>query len=179
MKYYSTQIFVYDSCLQKSLFPPTANRHRLDMLYACLLPAKAYLDLMLEQPISTYLGLSIIGLSQLGHALSTLIKLSYADEDGWVLADMRPDIDLPGYLDRFAALFEQAGDSIDSIQPAPCKIAYPTGCSRAMRRVRTAYDAKIAAESDGFPALGDADLDALSFEHFDDAYWESVIGNFA
>jgi hypothetical protein len=185
MKYRSAEIFLFDSCIQKHLFPTASSSQRLDMLYACLLSAKQFLDFMLEQPQANYLGYSVINCSQIGHALSTLIKLCFVEEEGWNLANVRETINLQFYFNQFIANFERAGEAIDRLQLTPCKASFPTGCSRAMRRVLTACEQKIAAESgtarfqeqSGYVPL-DEPLPNISYDHFDDTYWEAIIGDF-
>lgn len=155
------------------------------MLYVCLLSAKTFLDLMLENPLSCYFGYSIINLSQIGHALSTLVKLSFVEEDGWNLTNVRETINLRSYFNRFIARFEEAGAVIDKAQLTACKISFPTGCSRAMRRVLAACEAKLASETAEVGFQGDASystmdemLSAAAQENFDDAYWEAIIAGF-
>jgi hypothetical protein len=185
MKYHSCEIFLYDPCLQKHLFPPSSNSLRLDMLYACLLSAKTFLDLILEQPLSIFFGLSIPSLSQMGHAISTLVKLSFVEEDGWNLANVRDSINLGFYIGQFVASFEKAGALIDKAQSTPCKVSFPTGCSVAMRRVLAACEAKIAGESEpvgfqgqpGYSAMDETLSAGAAFERIDDAYWEAIIGD--
>jgi hypothetical protein len=185
MKYHSCEVFLYDPCLQKHLFPPSSNSLRLDMLYACLLSAKNFLNLVLEQPLSIFFGLSILSLSQMGHAISTLAKLAFVEEDGWNLANVRETINLRSYFNQFVASFEKAGTIIDKAQSTPCKVSFPTGCSMALRRVLAACEAKIAAESEpvgfqgqaGYSALDETLSLAVAFENIDDAYWEAIIGD--
>ncbi|KIN04362.1 hypothetical protein OIDMADRAFT_176791 [Oidiodendron maius Zn] len=185
MKYRSTEIFLYDSCIQKHLFPTTGCSQRLDMLYSCLLTAKQFLDLVLEQPRRNYLGYNVINCSQIGHACSTLIKLSFVEEDGWNLGNVRETINLPFYLNQFITNFEAAGETIDRVQLTPCKASFPTGCSRAMRRVLAACEQKYAAESgaatfqeqQAYVPL-DEPLPNISYDHFDNAYWEALISDF-
>lgn len=186
IKYHSTEILLYDACIQKHLFPAASNPHRLDMLYACLLAAKTFVNLMLEQPPADYFGYSQINLSQIGHGLSTLIKLCFVEEDGWNLTNVRETINLHSCFGQIITHFERAGEAIDRLQVAPCKASLPTGCSRAMRRVLVACEVKFAAESEpaGFQAQQpdyaamEEPLPNISYDHFDDAYWEAIISDF-
>jgi hypothetical protein len=190
MNYHSTEIFIYDSCIQKHLFPAGSSSHRLDMLYSCLLAAKGFLDLLLAQPQSNYLGYSIINCSQIGLSLSTLIKLAFVEEEGWNLPNVRETINLQFYFNQFISNFERAGEAIDRMQLNTCKASFPTGCSRALRRVLVACEAKLAAESDaagsdavafqgqaGYVPL-DESLPNITYDHLDDDYWEAIISDF-
>lgn len=113
------------------------------MLYACLLSAKSLLDLFLAEPSSSYFGFSIANLAQLGHACSTLFKLSLVEEIGWDIVYVRQTANIAAYLEQLALRFEQAGTAIDHAQRSPSKESFPTGLGRAMRRMKEFYEAKI------------------------------------
>jgi hypothetical protein len=156
------------------------------MLYACLLAAQGFLDRTIELPETNFLGYSVTNCAQIGHALSTLIKLSFVDEEGWNLPNVRETINVHSYFSHFITGFEQAGQAIDRLQQRPCRASFPTGCSRAIRRVMMAYNAKLAAQStpEGAQAQQavyvplDDPLPNISYEQFDDAYWEAIINDF-
>lgn len=154
------------------------------MLYACLLSTKSFLDHTLEQPETNFLGYSLVNCSQIGHALSTIIKLSFVEEEGWNLPNVRETINLQSYFNQFILNFERAGETLDKMQQTPCKPSFHTGCSRAMRRVLMACETKIAAESEpvgfqgqhGYTHLDDPLMD-LPYGQFEDAYWDAIISD--
>lgn len=161
------------------------------MLYACLMSAKHLLDTLYALPLSSYYGFSIITLSQLGYGLSTAFKLCFLEVTGWDLPHVRSTVNLGHYFDHFVSNLERVGAQIDSSQPAPTKIAFCTGCARAMRRVKGWYDARLAAETaervqQQEEQTGLAGLeDVMSGENFcwDEAFfnngdWEDFIGDF-
>lgn len=145
---------------------------------------------MIELPESNFLGYSVINCAQIGHAISTLIRLSFVEEEGWNIANVRETINLNFYVNHFITGFERAGQAIDRMQQSPCKASFHTGCSRAMRRVLMAYNAKLAAQSGPEGAQSqqmqqavyvppDDPLLNISYEQFDDAYWEAIINDFS
>jgi hypothetical protein len=87
--YHAAEVSIYEPSLHRALFPANLNPLRLDMMYSCLLSAKALLEHLLTIPMTSYYGLSIIGLSQLGYGLSTMTKLSLIEVPGWDNAHVR------------------------------------------------------------------------------------------
>jgi hypothetical protein len=187
--YYSAELFIHEPSLYRSLFPPNLNSQRLDMLYACLISAKSLLDILLALPLSSYYGFSIITLSQLGYGLSTVFKLSFIEVPGWDLTHVRSTVNLLQYFEHFISNFEQVGAQIDNSQPTLAKIAFCTGCSRAMGRVKGWYEARLAAETEekqqeeqtGLTGIDDI-LGAENFNYWDEAFfkedWEQIMGDF-
>lgn len=158
------------------------------MLYTCLMSAKSLLDVFMTLPRSSYYGMSIIALAQLGHVLSTVFKLCFIDVPGWDLAHVRTTINLLHYFEHFIAQFGQVGAQIDSQQP-PGKRSFPTGCSLAMGRVKGWYESKIAAETEkeqqdeltGLTCMEDI-LSGEKVDYLNDAYfmgdWQEIMGEF-
>lgn len=154
------------------------------MLYACLLSAKSLLDVFVAQPLSAYFGFSITNLAQIGHACSTLFKLSLVEEMGWDLVHVRQTVNLSAYLDQLVSNFEQAGAAIDNCQRAPSKESFPTGCARAMGRTKAWYEAKVASESESeghqrqpsFTGIDDM-LNGNGFDYLDDSYWQEIMAD--
>ncbi|KAH8654456.1 hypothetical protein BGZ60DRAFT_154530 [Tricladium varicosporioides] len=191
MAYHSAHIFLYESSLAASAFPSNpipGTTPRLDMLYPCLMSTKAVLIPFLSLEQSSYRRFSLLQLSHLGHALSTLFKLSLIDEPGWDLGDVRRTASVTEYFDTLIAHFERAGKEIDSIQREPARDCFATGCARAMRRVKAVYEAKAAGTqiaggenpcSHGQinAAAIDANLTAEQFDWIDDAYWQELMND--
>ncbi|TVY78222.1 Transcriptional regulator WAR1 [Lachnellula suecica] len=190
MNYHSTEIFLYEPCLQQhpiAIGFTMGDPQRIDMLHACFVSAKSLLDIFLGQPLSVYSSITVLELSHIGQGLVTFFKLSMVDEPGWDLAYVRKIIGAGEYWDRLISNFEQVGAVIDQSQPEPCRNSFPTGCSNAMRKIKGVYEAKIAAETaqnvsdEQAVSLG---LDAMIYgdqiDWMDDVYWEEMLndGNF-
>ncbi|KAF4615887.1 hypothetical protein G7Y89_g15228 [Cudoniella acicularis] len=190
MSYHTSMVFLYESSIQPSSFPtnPTSFNYtspRLDMLFICLQSCKSVLDLCLAEPLSSFRRLSSIQLSHVGHAISALFKLSLVEEPGWDLAEIRKTANVLEYFDRFIANFEQAGKEIDTMQRETCRDCFPTGCSRAMRRVKGVYESRAAAGGQ----LGDIGIEELAtlpppdgtfpeqFDWVDDVYWQELLND--
>jgi hypothetical protein len=151
--------------------------------------AKSLLDNLYALPLSSYYGFSIITLSQLGYGLSTVFKLSFIEDPGWDLAHVRSTANLGQYFEHFIANFEQVGAQIDNSQPIPAKIAFCTGCSRAVGRIKGWYETRLAAETEekqqeeqpGLTGLDDI-LGGENFQYWDQAFfqgdWEEIMGDF-
>jgi len=86
-------------------------------------------------------------LAHVGHSCSTLLKLSLVKAPGWDLAHVRQTVNAEYYFEEIALKFLQAGNAIDQIQNRACSESFPTGCGRAMMRVKAWYEAKISAEA--------------------------------
>jgi hypothetical protein len=189
--YHCAETFFYESSLHRSLFPTNLNSQRLDMLYACLISAKSFLDIYLTLPLSSYYGMSIVTLAQLGHALSTLFKLLFVDVPGWDLAHVRETANLLHYFEHIIGRFEQVGAQIDNSQATPAKRSFCSGGALAMGRVKGWYEARIAAETEkrqqeeqaGLRGLEDF-LSGEKFDYLDEAYlmgdwkWDEIVGDF-
>ena len=155
------------------------------MLYSCLLATKTLFEIFLAQSLASYCGFSIIHLAQIGHGLSTLFKLSLIEDVGWDLAHVRETVNLQYYFDRLIARFEEAGAAIDQCQKPPCREAFATGCSRAMRRIKGWYEAKVAADTVQESGQEQGNLMNMDdvcisggFDYLDDAYWQDVLDDF-
>ena len=157
-------------------------------MYACLLSAQSVLDGYLALPIASYYGLSTINFAHIGHAIYTLFRLSFDEETGWDLAHVRETVDLPIYFDRFSSRFEQVGSAIDKVQRSGSKTCFPTKLVKQMIKIKGIYQAKLAGNSEQLGVQGQALYsestvgDAFTgpgFEcYLDDAYWESIMGDF-
>ena len=91
---------------------------------------------------------------------------------------MRKTISTCDYIDRLINALEQVGSFIDQSQPEPCRNSFPTGCANAMRRIKGAYEAKIAAEqardSVVFEGIG---MPGDQMDWLDDAYWQELLND--
>jgi len=186
LNFYDSNVFLYGISLQEALFPETAPNQRLDLFYACLISCQTLLNKFVEMPVSEYFGFSLMDLSHVGHSCSTLLKLSLVKEAGWDLVHVRQTVNAEYYFEQIALKFIQAGNAIDQIQNRVCSESFPTGCGRAIMRVKAWYEAKISAEAAqdplvpqdeaGIPGVGDnMTMDQMML---DDADWlEFVMGN--
>jgi hypothetical protein len=184
MTYYSAEIFLYESSLYVLSTPSTLTSQRIDMLYACLLSTKSLLDVIIAQPLSSYFGFSVTNLAEMGHACSTLFKLSLVEQAGWDLTHVRQTVNLVAYFDQLISNFEEAGATIDRAQRSPSKESFPTGCSRAMGRVKGWYEAKLALdlETQGHqnPTSVTGVDDMMNwngFDYLDDSYWQEIMAD--
>jgi len=66
--------------------------------------AKSLLDCLFTAPDSLLHHLSITNMSQLGHGMSTLFKLSFLEATGWDVAAVRETVDLANYFDQIVSL---------------------------------------------------------------------------
>lgn len=184
MSYHSAEIFLYEPSIHPSpshTTPTPFPSQRLDSLYACLLSAKSLLDIYTAQPLSAYSSLTVISLAQLGHACSTLFKLSLVDCPGWDLGHVRSTVNLGAYFSLLGGMFERAGEMIDGVQGVGCRESFPTGCARAMGRVKAWYEAKVegGVEVEGVGWADDAGGMGMGmgFGYLDDLYWQEVMAD--
>lgn len=98
-------------------------------------------------PVSAYFGFTLMELAHIGYVCSTLLKLSLVEEEGWDLVHVRETVNVQFYFDQLSSKFIQAGNSIDRIQNQVCAESFPTGCSRAILKVKAWYEAKLAGEA--------------------------------
>jgi hypothetical protein len=180
--YYCAELALLEPSLQKSFFPTTlgaGNSQRLDMLYTCLTSTKLFLDYCLNEPLAAYFTFCGVDLTQLGHGLSILFKLSLVDEVGWDLVNVRQTVNFASYFEKFYTNFEQVGIAIDQNQPSPCNDSFHTGCARKMKKAKGWFDAKVAAEvqSSGFQDMAAfLDMeDVLNSGYFNDSFWEELM----
>lgn len=93
-------------------------------------------------------------------------------------------MDLPYYFEQMISKFEAVGQNLKDLQPRATKDNFPTGCARAMRRVKTWYEASIATEAqtsenatkeqDSLMADG---LLVGHFDYFNEAYWLELMND--
>jgi hypothetical protein len=174
------------------MFPGNLNTQRLDMLYASLMSAKSFLDVFLTLPVSLCNSMSIVTLSQLGHAMSIAFKLSFIEVPGWDIAHVRSTVDMNSYFEQLISRFEQAGAQVDNSQAVPAKRSFCSGGALALGRVKGWYDARVAADAEkgrqeelqtGLTGMEDL-LSGEKFDDFDDMYllgdwkWEDIMGDF-
>jgi hypothetical protein len=174
MCYNSAEVLLYEPSLYKSLLnPKDAVSQRLDMLYGCLLASQKLLDGYVAMSPSEYYGFSIVDLAHLGRGLTTLLRLSLLDENGWDKHHVRQTADLIYYFDHVGGIFEQVGSTMDQGQRKKVRDSFPTGCARAMKRVKVWYESKIALEADSRIVTEEIPLESMEFDftsdHFD--YW--------
>jgi hypothetical protein len=177
-------VFLYGISLQKPHFASeTGPAHRLDLLYSCLLSCQTLLNEFVDMPISAYFGFSLVDLAHIGHACSTLLKLSLVEEPGWDLVHVRQTVNAQYYFDQIAAKFIQAGNAIDQIQDRICNESFPTGCGRAMLKVKGWYEARLSPETIQDPPISQDETnllgmgDTLSVDQMmlDDADWVDFV----
>lgn len=189
MTFHSAEAFLSEPSIQIGAMPLKlggGNAQRLDMLYACLMAAQALLNHIVSQPVSSFRSFSIIQLAFTGVGLSTLFKLSIAEEQGWNLSDVRKTVNISEYFHQFIGKFEQAGVILDGMQIAPSsRHCFATGCAKAMRRVLTFYETKLAAvtgiQPSQEPQLGtgmEGVIGGEQFDWIDDVYWQEISGDF-
>ena len=135
--------------------------------------------------------MSMIALSQMKHAISTALKLSFIEVPGWDLTQVRATLDLGEYFDQLINRFSQAGAEIDRCQAIPVKRNLLVGGSLGLARIKGWYDAKISTEADkgqqeeqaGLAGMEDI-LSGEKFDYFDetsliaDWQWEEIMGDF-
>jgi hypothetical protein len=187
MGLHDSNVFLYGIGLQKHLFPETGPAQRLDLLYACLMSCQTVLNQFVNMPVSAYFGFSLFELAHIGHSCSTLLKLSLVEEPGWDLTHVRQTVNAEYYLDQISSQLIQAGNAIDQIQSRVCSESFPTGCGRAMLRVKAWYEMKISSEEilqnppvpqDQTNMIGMGDTLSIDQMMLDDADWvEFVMGS--
>ena len=159
------------------------------MLYACLISTKNLLDHYISQPDAVFLAHCCIDLAHMGFGISTLMRLTLAEEVGWDLAEVRQTANITFYFDRFIQQLEDAGKTIDQQQTAPCRQSFPTGCAKAMKRVAMWYDTVVPRGSgEQIVAAEQQELFSLGMEvgglfgddvsgYLNDTYWLEFMGS--
>ncbi|RDL32382.1 uncharacterized protein BP5553_08838 [Venustampulla echinocandica] len=157
MNYRGIEIFLYKPALHSnpiSIGFNTGNSQRMDMLHSCLVSAKSLLDPNLEQPLSVYNPPP----PDLTYVLKTISTYDY--------------------FDRIIANLDKVGALIDQSLLELCRNPFPTGCANAMRRIKSVYEAKVAAEqarnSVVFEGVG---INGDQMDWLDDAYWQELLND--
>jgi hypothetical protein len=124
--------------------------------------------------------------------MSTLLKLTLIEEPGWDLVEVRRTANLADYLEKFITKLEEAGAIIDGYQLVPSRQSFPTGCSKAMGRVKTWYDTLVpkfppageqhVQEQEQFVGMGmgmgmESLISDNISDYLSDAYWFELMGN--
>lgn len=180
----SSEVCLYDLCLQKYVFTNPLNLQRLDMLYACQVTTKMLLDTLAALPQSFFATLSTMSVTQLGHGLSTLFKLSMVEDIGWDLAQVRENADLRVYFNHFISVFGKAGAELDISMRGSCPESFPTLCSRSLAKIIGWYNSKLASDvqsaemQEQTGGYVDEFTGGPGLNYLDDFDWQEFMGDF-
>lgn len=183
LHYHSAEIHLYEFSIHNasSTVYGTHSCHRLDMLYACLVACRSYLDISLALPPDSYFSLPTTIFGQMTFALASVFKLSLLEAPGWDLQHVRQELDVSRLPDRFVGRFEDASRNIDPKQQINGTDAFGR-CAQRFRQIKRWYDMKVTAESG--PDLSREPMNASRMEAFEfegqsdfleEAYWQDIM----
>lgn len=183
LHYHCAEIHLYESSIHNasSTIYGTHSCHRVDMLYACLVACRSYLDISLALPPDSYFSLPKTTFGQMTFVLASVFKLSLLEAPGWDLQHVRQELDVSRLPDRIAGRFEDASRTIDPKQQISGTDAF-SRCAQRFRQIKRWYDMKVTAESG--PDLSQELMNASRMEAFEfegqsdfleEAYWQDIM----
>lgn len=175
---HSTEVMIYEIALLKT--PITSNAmdfQRLDFFYACLQAAKNWFDAFLAIPPAAYVGISMAVFTQMAHCIIALFRLSTLDYPGW-------DCGVVRNLANLSAILGQIINNMVQVKPAagldrgdPEDKDIFSAKFRKVDKIKTWWDSKVAAESNGLDAIvADEAMTEAPVDFWDDVWLQDVLG---
>lgn len=183
MKFHIVEMYLYEIGFQISS-KGNDSLLRVELLYGCLLSAKAFFDAFFSVPAVTFITHTYIPTAHLLHATAVLSKLSLLDEADWDLVHVRHTLDFAQVIDRILALLKQI--EAQMVQPRDTsRIDRLARISSQMTQLKERYLIRLAIlESRGASQSGAEDastrpqnvgLEGELFEGLDESFWQDVI----
>jgi hypothetical protein len=180
MHYHSVEIRLYEIGLSEP--PHNTNNpsfRRLDILYACLLSTKSFLEAYFMIPSTSYRNLSFVTWVLLSNTLAILCRLLLVDVEGWDLAHARELVDLPGILQRLIEKFTEAKEIADTTRTIEEEKDIFYQYAQMMLWVKSNYESRLSIKSMESQQSGDLTADEAmmgDFLNIDDAFWQDFVG---
>lgn len=153
LQYHNTEIHLYQFSLKafpslsaKETTDLAAGIYRLQVLEQLLKACQSFFLVYLSIEPSMYSTLSLLEFSYLPHALSTFLRLSLLNAQGWDLERLRRQLDVSSLLGQLAEKFEQASGFMYPPGTAPRTDSFAL-ISRRLNRIRRWHDRKWSDES--------------------------------
>jgi hypothetical protein len=184
MKFYIVEMYLYEIGFQP-FSKGDDSLLRLELLYSCLLSAKAFFEALFSVPPATFITATYIPTPHLLHALAVLSKLSLLDDADWDLGHVRKTLDFAQVIDRVLVMIKDIEAELP--QPRdPSRIDRLTRIASQMEQLKERYFSRLATlEGRGGasrPGAVDAStqarnlaLDGELFEGLDESFWQDVI----
>lgn len=184
MKFYIVEMYLYEIGFQPSS-KGDDSLLRLELLYSCLLSAKAFFEALFSVPPATFITATYIPTPHLLHALAVLLKLSLLDDADWDLGHVRKTLDFAQVIDRVLVMIKE----IEAELPQPrdsSRIDRLARIASQMEQLKERYFSRLAmlegrggaSRSGAVDASTQAQnlaFDGEPFEGLDESFWQDVI----
>jgi len=181
MHYHSVEIHLYEIGLSKPHNNGTDQGFkRLELLYACLLSAKSFVEAFFLIPLASYCSLSFVTWIQLSHTLTIICRLLLVNSEGWDIAHAREVVDFPAILQRLAEKFLEAKKITEAIQAIDPEKNTFNQYAQIMQWVKLNYESILSTKSLGSQQSLDFSADEVMMGDFlnpDDAFWQDFVGD--
>jgi len=181
MHYHSVEIYLYEIGLSE---PPHSSKNpsfrRLELLYACLISSKSFLEAYFMIPTASYHNLSSITWIQLSNTLAILCRLLLVNVEGWDLSHARELVDFPATLQHLIENFGEAkkiGDASRNIEEEKSTSYQYT---QMMHWLKSNYESRLDIKSMESQHIEDFAADETmmgDFLNLDDAFWQDFVGD--
>lgn len=181
MHYHSVEIHLYEIGLSGPHH--TGNNQsfqRLELLYACLLSAKSYIQAFCQVPTTSYSSLSFVTWIQLSHTLTILCRLLLVNSEGWDVAHAREVVDFPTILQRLIEKFSEAKKITEATQVVDPEMNTFYQYAQMMQWVKSNYESRLYLKPLGSQQSADLWADEAmmgDFLNLDDAFWQDFVGD--
>jgi hypothetical protein len=180
MHYHSVEIHLYEIGLSE---PPHSGKNpsfrRLELLYACLLSTKSFLEAYFMIPTASYHNLSFVTWIQLSNTLAILCRLLLVNVEGWDLAHARELVDFPATLQHLIEKFKDAKKIADATRTVEEEKDTFYQYTQMMQWVKSNYESRLSSNSMEPQQNEDLAADEAMMGHFlnlDDAFWQDFVG---
>jgi hypothetical protein len=181
MHYHSVEIHLFEIGLSKPHHTGTNESfQRLELLYACLLSAKSYIEVFFLVPTASYYSLSLVTWIQLSHTLTILCRLLLVNSEGWDVAHARELLDFAAVLKRLFEKFLEAKKIIEDIRVVDLEKNVFYQYAQMMQWVKSNYESIVSSKSLGSQQSVDFSADETmmgEFLNLDDAFWQDFVGD--
>ncbi|KAE9379897.1 hypothetical protein N431DRAFT_476949 [Stipitochalara longipes BDJ] len=183
LHYHRVRISLYEVGLCKLHHAPAhLNFPYLELRYSCLISIMAYFDVYFLIPSDLYFALPSVIWIQLADIITILARLLLIGIDEWDLAHASRVGDLTAVFERLEKNFEGASAAAkrarasDGDEEEDMFRAYAV----AMRRGRSAYEAKLASQLEGTKQVADAfgksnNAVPSDFAWDEDIFWQEAL----
>jgi hypothetical protein len=185
MEFYIVEMYLYEIGFQPSSKGDDDSLLRLDLLYSCLLSAKAFFEALFSVPPATFITSTYLSTPHLLHALAVLSKLSLLDDADWDLGHVRQTLDFAQVIDRVLVMIKE----IEAELPQPrdsSRIDRLARIASQMEQLKERYFNRLATleRRGGASRSGAVDastqaqtlaFDDEPFEALDESFWQDVI----
>ena len=184
--YHDAEIHLYEQSMHKS--PVTSygsySIQQVDMLHSCLVACQSSFQIILTMSSQNFVTLSIHDFGRVGHAISTLFKLSVLEVPGWDQEHVRQTVDISVIIEQLVRRLDSALKPTETHPTSDANDAFSQG-ARRLERFKDWFSSKFTTLDSGLQNQSQGMFTSLELEAFDtrgplsfmdEAFWLEITG---